>query len=240
MEFMKHAKIHKEILDRLSSVENRPLGRAIAKDRRSALEYLGVRAPELRKIVKRGFSFTDGADAETLAIWDALWNSSPCGEVLFAALEHYRAKLPKGLPQGTWKVLRHWVERIDNWAHCDDLARIYSHLLEADHKAVMPTLIKWNRSELLWHRRISLVSLIHYSGRNAVFLTPEQVLPLVTRCLSGIIGRLEGAVGGLGSLSGSFRGANGGRIGIAVGAIRLRPILPQATGICRSAAQAAS
>jgi len=41
----------------------------------------------------------------------------------------------------------------------------------------------WNRAEGEWLRRISLVSLIHYTGKNAVFLPPKTVLPLVTNCL---------------------------------------------------------
>ena len=43
----------------------------------------------------------------------------------------------------------------------------------------MPVLECWNMDESLWPRRVSIVSLIHYSGKNAVFLPPDEVLPMV-------------------------------------------------------------
>ena len=48
---------------------------------------------------------------------------------------------------------------------------------------VYPQLVTWNRSGDQWMRRISMVSLIHYSGKNAVFMPTEMVLPLVSNCL---------------------------------------------------------
>ncbi len=43
--------------------------------------------------------------------------------------------------------------------------------------------MSWNHAEGEWPRRISLVSLIQYSGKNAVFLPLKNVLPLVSNCL---------------------------------------------------------
>ncbi len=48
----------------------------------------------------------------------------------------------------------------------------------------MPQLKAWNAAQSEWERRLSLVSLIHYSGKNAVFLPPDLVFPLVANCLS--------------------------------------------------------
>ncbi len=46
-----------------------------------------------------------------------------------------------------------------------------------------------------WLRRISLVSLIHYSGKNAVYLPLKKVLPLVSNCLNDERYYVQTAVG---------------------------------------------
>jgi 3-methyladenine DNA glycosylase AlkD len=80
-------------------------------------------------------------------------------------------------------VVRDWHQRVDNWCHCDGLASLYSWILASRAREVYPDLKAWNRAEDAWQRRISIVSLIHYSGKNAVFFPLERTLPLVTACL---------------------------------------------------------
>jgi 3-methyladenine DNA glycosylase AlkD len=60
---------------------------------------------------------------------------------------------------------------------------------------VYPQLLEWNQAENEWLRRISLVSLIHYSGKNAVFMPLKKVLPLVTNCLDDERYYVQTAVG---------------------------------------------
>ncbi len=173
---------HQEVINALSAIGNPALGKAIRQDRKSELQYLGVRFPELRKRVKQGFSFTSLPADQVLAIWDTLWKTSPYGDVLFAALEYY-AIVRKGANSELWPVVRHWSDRVDNWCHSDMLSGLYSRILERQFEVVYPQLQTWNESPSEWLRRISLVSLVQYSGKNAVFLTPGQVLPLVSNCL---------------------------------------------------------
>ena len=173
--------LHDEVVTAFREIGNPRYGEAVRADRKSQLQYLGVGVPELRARVKKGFSFYGGSPETVLEIWDELWRESLYGEVLFAAIEYYR-KAPKRRPPGFWEVVRGWVPRVDNWAHADSLAGLYSECLEREHDAVYPQLQVWNASESEWERRISIVSLIHYSGKNAVFLPPEQVLPMVANC----------------------------------------------------------
>jgi 3-methyladenine DNA glycosylase AlkD len=181
---MTHAKIHEEVAAALKAIGNPTRGAAIAADRGSKLQYLGIGFPALRARVKQGFSFTSQPPAQVLEIWDALWKHSPYGDVLFAALEYYAPALRKQVAPQLWAVARHWVTRVDNWCHSDALSGLYSRLLEAQFDDVYPQLVTWNASDQEWLRRISLTSLIHYSGKNAVFLTPEQMLPLAANCVA--------------------------------------------------------
>jgi 3-methyladenine DNA glycosylase AlkD len=174
---------HDEVAQALLAIGNPALGEAIRKDRGSQLEHLGIRFPELRRRVKQGFTFYDLPEEQVLDVWDALWRTSPYGDVLFAALEYYAPIVRKRVPPGLWPVIRHWSDRVDNWCHSDLLSGLYSRVLERYPDEVFPQIRAWNEAEGEWRRRMSIVSLVHYSGKNAVFLPPEQVLPLVSSCL---------------------------------------------------------
>ncbi len=162
-------------------------GEAIRLDRGSALQHLGIGFPALRARVKAGFSFSTLPPDQVLQIWDTLWRSSPYGDVLFATLAYLEpiVRGSKTPPPQVWPVVRHWAGRVDNWCHSDMLSGIYSRLLEAQFDAVYPQLLAWNAAgQSEWQRRLSLTSLIHYSGKNAVFLPLEQTLPLIENCVA--------------------------------------------------------
>jgi len=176
-------KYHSEVVEALTAIGNPAFGKAVQQDRGSNLKHLGIKFPALRHRVKQGFSFYELPEDQILEVWDALWQTSPYGDVLFAALEYYLPIVKKQVPENLWSVVKDWASRVDNWCHSDGLSAIYSRVLESNQKEVYPQLVEWNQAEGEWLRRISLVSLIHYSGKNAVFMPLKKVLPLVTNCL---------------------------------------------------------
>ena len=199
---MPGAEHHEEVLSALVAASRHPdeasrlaVGDAIGRDRGSALQYVGIGVPDRRRVVRQGFSFCALGDAAVLAVWDSLWRESPNGDVLFAALDYYRPIVRRQVPPILWPVVRGWIDRIDNWAHCDELGGLYSWVLAAQPDDVYPQLVTWNRSGDQWMRRISMVSLIHYSGKNAVFMPSEMVLPLVSNCLDDRRSHVQKAVG---------------------------------------------
>ena len=184
-----------EVTKALTSIGDPAFGKAVQIDRGSNLKHLGIKFPALRRRVKQGFSFYSLPEEQVLEIWDVLWQTSPYGDVLFAALEYYLPIVKKQVPENLWSVVKGWTPRIDNWCHSDGLSAIYSRILEGNQKEVYPQLLEWNQSENEWLRRISLVSLIHYSGKNAVFMPLKKVLPLVTNCLDDERYYVQTAVG---------------------------------------------
>lgn len=186
---------HREVVRALTAIGDPTFGKAVQQDRGSQLKHLGIKFPNLRRRVKQGFSFYSLPEKQVLEVWDALWKMSPYGDVLFAALEYYSPIVRKQVGPGLWPVMHQWSERIDNWCHSDGLSAIYSRILESYPAEVHPQIVLWNRSESEWLRRISLVSLIHYSGKNTVFLPPEKVLPLVSNCLDDHRYYVQTAVG---------------------------------------------
>ncbi|MYD43173.1 MAG: DNA alkylation repair protein [Gammaproteobacteria bacterium] len=174
---------HDEVLRALNEIGNPKLAEHIPKDRRSALVYAGVKVPVRRALGKKGFSFYDQSEQKTLTIWHDLFMHSTNGDVLFCAMDFLRFRVPKHVPKDLWPHIRDWITRIENWAHADELSWIYSYVLEAHFDHVYPDLLEWNEQADLWPKRVSIVSLIHYTGKNAVFLPPDVVLPMVRRCM---------------------------------------------------------
>ena len=195
MSHIKFPKYHLEVVQALTLIGNPAFGKAVQKDRGSNLKHLGIKFPDLRRRVKQGFSFYSLPEEQVLEVWDALWQTSLYGDVLFAALEYYLPIIKKQVPSNLWSVVKGWSKRVDNWCHSDGLSAIYSRILESNPKEVYPQLVEWNQSENEWLRRISLVSLIHYSGKNAVFMPPRKVLPLVSKCLDDQRYYVQTAVG---------------------------------------------
>jgi len=192
---MRYSEYHDELVRLLSEAGNPRVNEVLRQDRRSQMQYLGTSAPDVRRVARGPLSFTRLLDAEVLQVWDDLWQNSPFGEVLFAAVEYYLPRVKKRADPALWAVVRGWSDRVENWAHADSLGGLYSHILEAYPDEIYPQLQTWNRDENQWLRRISLVSLIHYTGKNAVFLPPEKVLPLVSNCLDDRRYYVQKAVG---------------------------------------------
>ncbi|MBT5057764.1 MAG: DNA alkylation repair protein [Gemmatimonadetes bacterium] len=180
---MRYGDYHSEVLEALKVVGRPEFSAIVQADRKSQLQYLAIRAADLRKVLKQGFSFYELDDRQILDVWDDLWQSSPYYDVMNAGLGYYGPRLKKQTEPMYWDVLSGWSARVENWAHADGLSGIYSRLLESYPKSVYPQLQRWNKTDDQWLRRLSLVSLIHYTGKNAVFLPPGKVLPLVKNCV---------------------------------------------------------
>lgn len=191
----KFQQYHLEVAEALTAISNPAFGKTVQQDRSSQLEHLGITFPNLRRRVREGFSFYKLPEEQVLEVWDILWKTSPYGDVLFAALEFYAPIVRKRVSPSLWPVICQWSDRIDNWCHSDGLSAIYSRILESHFAEVYPQIVSWNRAEGIWLRRISLVSLIHYSGKNAVFLPPEKVLPLISNCLDDHRYHVQMAIG---------------------------------------------
>jgi hypothetical protein len=91
----KFKEYHREVVQALIEIGDPIFGKAVQQDRGSGLKHLGIRFPDLRRQVRQGFSFYDLPEEQVLEVWDALWQTSPYGDVLFAALEFYAPLVKK-------------------------------------------------------------------------------------------------------------------------------------------------
>lgn len=152
------------------------------RDKGSTKTFLAIRVPVLREVAVRSFALRELSPADRLAVWDHVWRKSPHYEVMSIPLMHYLAQKAK-IDAAVFPVMREWIDRIDDWGHCDGFGGCMSFLAHKSKGDVLPTLRKWNRAKDIWRIRASIVSLVHYSGKNAVYLTPDEVLPFLERHL---------------------------------------------------------
>jgi 3-methyladenine DNA glycosylase AlkD len=161
---------------------------------KSELVFLAIKVPVMRQVAREGFSFYGRLPEEVLAVWSAIWFSSTCFEVMCMPLFYYERQGKKISPT-IWPTLSTWSGHVENWAHSDSLSSIYSYLLAQNFDEVYGVLQQWNNAENQWLRRLSMVSLILYSGKKAVFLPLDKVLPMLENCLDDERPYVQKAIG---------------------------------------------
>jgi 3-methyladenine DNA glycosylase AlkD len=181
---------HDEVLGSLSLGSDPVRGSSMKSDGKGEnFICLGTAVPEIRSKVKRGFSFLNGKDAHEIAkIWNSLFLGTPVFEIRSAAIMYY-ALMGTTIVASLWKFLQPWSAAIDNWDHADALCGVYSNFLRnefescAHNRKVYVQLKKLTGSEENWSRRIEVVSLKHYSGKNCIFLPFEDMIAVLNNVL---------------------------------------------------------
>ena len=153
---------------------------AARDDKKSRLEFLAIPVPILKKVATRDFSLSHLPESQALAVWDHVWQNSPYYEVMAVPLYYYRSRRLR-IDPSAFEVIGRWIERVENWGHCDELSYVLSCLTELAPRRLLPYLHKLNASNNTWEVRASIVSTVHYSGKNSVYLPPDEVFSLLRR-----------------------------------------------------------
>ena len=162
-----------------------PMGspkRALAaqNDKSTRYDCLAIRVPVLRQVALRDFALKEHSPRDRLAIHNHIWNHGAYYEVMSIPILYYYAQARKHkLERFQFETIQHWVDRVDDWGHADGLGGILSFFNAQYSADVFPFLKRLNGLPDLWCIRVSIVSLVHYSGKNAVYLSPEEAFPLL-------------------------------------------------------------
>jgi len=151
---------------------------------RTHINALRGNVPLHRRESKRLYSFSTLPFAEQLAIWDELWRTENNFWLRLHAYFFLERHLKKESElREMWPVIVRWQEQVDDWGLCDALAKIYTKILVVMPGKVYAQLRAWNRSENLWKRRQSVVSLLYYSRTKKMFPAFDEVEQLITPLL---------------------------------------------------------
>jgi 3-methyladenine DNA glycosylase AlkD len=127
---------------------------------------MGVTVPTLRHLVAdfrrahAAFSFDEACN-----LMDSLCQDRCREEILFGIF--LIGRYEKEVDNLVWSRLGHWIDALDNWETCDQLASNVSGPLVAAHLAYVDQLIELTRSENGWKRRfgVATASELNHKGR---------------------------------------------------------------------------
>ncbi|GGM05656.1 DNA alkylation repair protein [Nakamurella endophytica] len=143
---------------------------------RSALPFLGVRVPEVRRTVREQARLHPPDDVAALGAAAArLWREASYRE------ERYAATALTGLraAAGRLELLDLYREMVVTgawWDHVDEIAHRVGALLQADPGRMRPLLRAWAREPDRWLRRVAVLAQLDARGRTDVDLLTDVVL----------------------------------------------------------------
>ena len=147
---------------------------------KNKVEATAKNASSQRKLFKQKFSFSGIPKAEQLIIWDYIWNNSDDFWVCMQSFLFLEKNMKdKEFLAESWETIKKWQKNVDNWGKCDALSKIYTKVLEIIPDRVLVQLTQWNKSDNLWDRRQSLVSLLYFSRTKEIILPYDTIIPYV-------------------------------------------------------------
>jgi 3-methyladenine DNA glycosylase AlkD len=167
---------------------------AAFRSKTTSLTVLGHRLPAMQEIERTGFSFYNKSTDEILVTWNSVWITSNIHEALYLPLFYYRRHKTE-LDLKHWRVMKRWIDQVENWEHADALCMLYSIMYERFPKQIESTLFKWNRSSNPWKRRASIVSTIYYASKNRKAPSISTVLKLIEPLVKDEDAYVQKAVG---------------------------------------------
>ncbi len=145
----------KEVRAKLAELGTPERAAGEKKYQKSEMRHYGVTLPNLRKLAK---SYKHLDDDTTLALVRALWDSDWYEDRSFAII--LSGQIAKRLDAGHIRhIFEPWLADIAGWAHLDSLTAEVIGVIAQRHRDVMATIFGWRKSDHLWTRRASLVSL---------------------------------------------------------------------------------
>jgi len=169
-----------ELTARLVALGSPRRAAAAQNDKSTHYECLAIRVPVLRQVATKDFAQKDLSPKDRLALHDYIWNQASYYEVMSIPLLYYYAEGRKRrLERFQFDTIKNWIDRVDDWGHADGLGGILSFFNEQFKQDVFPYLQSLNRQTDLWSIRVSIVALVHYSGKNAVYLATDEAFSLL-------------------------------------------------------------
>ncbi|HUS14641.1 MAG TPA: DNA alkylation repair protein [Chloroflexia bacterium] len=141
---------------------------------------LGVPVPEIRRLVDslhrrhRGLTIDDAS-----RLLDRCCDERVREEILFATF--LLAKFRRQFDVPLWGAVDRWIEGVDNWETCDQLATNIAGELVARHRALVDDLVEWAGSSNRWRRRfaVAATTALNQKGRSDPEATFRVCAPLM-------------------------------------------------------------
>jgi 3-methyladenine DNA glycosylase AlkD len=142
---------------------------------KSAMPFLGVRAPDVRRIAK-GIASETAERAELLDLALELWDDAAHREERYAAMGVLGVRPLRGDP-ALVPVVEHMVGTGRWWDYTDDLAHRLAELLDARPDQTAAIMREWSVDDDFWMRRIAIISQLGRRDRADQALLSDVIRP---------------------------------------------------------------
>lgn len=142
-------------------------------------KVIGVKTPIARQLHKQGYTFSGQSTEEQYIYWKYIWFSSEYHDVMTQALYFCNQYITSADPEYFFNEMQEWLQRVDNWAHSDQLTHYFAVLHEQMPAMVYPVLRNWNKSTNPWERRQSVLSLLNYARARKRYPAFTRITALV-------------------------------------------------------------
>jgi 3-methyladenine DNA glycosylase AlkD len=144
---------------------------------KSAMPYLGVRVPEVRKTARalaKAHPLTDLDSLEDAVL--ELWDNATHREERYAAASLTGLKIAKGR-RSLIPLHEHMAVTGAWWDHVDEIAHRIADLHDAHPVEMAHDVRRWSTSEDMWLRRLSIISQLGRRDRLDPVLLTEVIEP---------------------------------------------------------------
>jgi 3-methyladenine DNA glycosylase AlkD len=170
----------------LRTVADRELAEQYARISSTKGTVLGITVPALRVMVKEFAAGARGLSVDqAVRMGDAAFASDCREEILFAVFLIARFKARLGPTH--WAAINRWVERLDNWETCDQLAmgvagEMIGRADAAQRAKYVKDLLKWTDAPNPWRRRfaVATTTVLNQKGRNDASVAVRVCERLIT------------------------------------------------------------
>ncbi|KAF0133769.1 MAG: hypothetical protein FD145_1085 [Candidatus Saganbacteria bacterium] len=130
-------------------------------------KIVGVRVPDIRLLVNEFQSKNKLTLEECLNLIDSIVKEQVREELLFGFF--LLAKYKKQIKEDIIGKVDGWINYIENWETCDQLATVINFLF-AQNTKLLKILDKWSKSENFWRRRfvLAVCSTLNHKGNSSI------------------------------------------------------------------------
>ena len=144
---------------------------------KSAMPFLGVRVPEVRRLARRvvrDLGVTDGAVLAAAAT--ELWDGATHREERYAATA-LLALPPLRADAAMVPLYEHMARTGASWDHVDELAHRLAEQHDAHPEATAALAVRWSTDPFLWMRRLAILSQLGRKDRLDLDLLSRLIEP---------------------------------------------------------------
>lgn len=163
-------------------------GKPLAKEKESYLqEKMYQTSYKMHSLSKESYtkllkeSFSDLSLERKANVWAYIFRKTNYMGIASLAIDFFKIQQRKKKQNMTiyWPLLKTWINHIDNWAHGDMIASMYSTMLEEEPDKIYPSLTKWADNKNPWKKRLSIVSLLYYYQCRKKVLPYKKIITLL-------------------------------------------------------------